>query len=289
MEYLLLCKHGAKVWTEEELPAGLIRERLPKHVGVMMDGNRRWAKYEEELISLLGPDGSFSKLNIVTELSCKWGIKVLTAFIFSTQNWIRPQHEVDFYMKAIELCFLSIKDVYVKSNVRVSVIGDLSKVPIPLQKVMTEIIEMTKNNTGLHLNIGLNYGGREDIIKACTSISRRVKNNLIEPEEIDAKMFDQELETKSIEFPHPDLIIRTSGEKRISNFLLWQLAYSELHFEDCLWPDFGEKEFIKALRSFQERRRRFGGDSEEGLGEELYKQAIASMNEYGKQLLSSSN
>ncbi|KAI3879703.1 hypothetical protein MKX03_014193 [Papaver bracteatum] len=252
-----------KVWTEEELPTGLVRERMPKHVGVVMDGNRRWAK-KHGWVSMLSPDGPSGKMLLLVELCCKWGIQVLTLFAFSTQNWVRPQHQVDIFMEAGEIFCVSVTRVLMRNNVRLSLIGDPLKLPISLQQLLTDTTDATKNNTGLHLIVALNYGGQEDIVRACTSISRKVKDNLIEPEDIDVKLLSQELDTKCTELPNPDLIIRTGGELRISNFLLWQLAYSELYFEDCLWPDFGEKEFVKALYSFQERRRRYGGDDEEG-------------------------
>ncbi|KAI3918026.1 hypothetical protein MKW92_053778 [Papaver armeniacum] len=252
-----------KVWTEEELPSGLIRERMPKHVGVVMDGNRRWAK-KHGWVSMLSPDGPSGKMLLLVELCCKWGIQVLTLFAFSTQNWVRPQHQVDIFMEAGEIFFVSLTKVLMRNNIRLSLIGDPLKLPISLQQLLTDTTNATKNNTGLHFIVALNYGGQEDIVRACTSISRKVKDNLIEPEDIDVNLLGQELDTKCTEFPNPDLIIRTGGELRISNFLLWQLAYSELYFEDCLWPDFGEKEFVKALCSFQERRRRYGGDDEEG-------------------------
>ncbi|KAI3874412.1 hypothetical protein MKW92_047467 [Papaver armeniacum] len=258
----------ARVWTEEELPLGLLRERIPKHVAVIMDGNRRWAN-KKGLEPVLGHNAASHCLKLLAELCCKWGIKVLSVFAFSTGNWVRPQVEVDFLMNTFEIVFLRDLEVFVRNEVRVSIIGDTTKLPIGLQDTITKTTEATKNYTKLHVIVAINYGGREDIIQACQSICRKVNNNLIEPEDIDENLFNQELETKCTEFPYPDLLIRTSGEHRISNFLMWQLAYTELYFEDCLWPDFGEKEFVKALQSFQGRQRRFGG---QGLDEDRFRE-----------------
>ncbi|KAI3970047.1 hypothetical protein MKX01_015585 [Papaver californicum] len=278
----------AKLWTEEELPAGLIRERIPKHVAVMMDGNRRWAK-QKGLEPMLGHHGSTHSLKLLAELCCKWGIKVLTVFAFSTGNWVRPQVEIDFLMKAFEIGCERDLEVFMRNKVRVSFIGNPLKLPIALQKVFAKTTEATKNYTRLHVIVGVNYGGREDIIQACQRMCRKAKDNLIEPEDVDEELLNQELETKCTEFPYPDLLIRTSGERRISNFLMWQLAYTELYFEECLWPDFGEKEFVKALKSFQERRRRYGGDDEDNLGAEVYIQSQPLIEEYGKHFIHSSN
>ncbi|KAI3959384.1 hypothetical protein MKW98_018974 [Papaver atlanticum] len=241
----------ARVWTEEELPVGLIRERISRHVAAIMDGNRRWAK-KKDLEPVLGNNASSHSLKLLAESCCKWGIKVLTVFAFSTGNWVQPQVEIDFLMNTFEM-FLRDLEVFIRNEVRVSIIGDTTKLPIGLQDAITKTSEATKNYTKLHVILAINYGGREDIIQACQSICRKVNDNLIEPKDIIENLIKQELETKCTEFPYPDLLIRTSGEHRLSNFLMWQLAYTELHFEECLWPDFGEKEFVKALRSFQGR------------------------------------
>ncbi|RZC52754.1 hypothetical protein C5167_021178 [Papaver somniferum] len=213
----------ARGWTEEELPVGLIRERIPRHVAV------------------------------------------LTVFAFSTGNWVRPQVEIDFLMNTFEIFLRDLK-VFIRNEVRVSIIGDTTKLPIGLQDAITKTSQATKNYAKLHVILAINYGGREDIIQACQSLCRKVNDNLIEPKDINENLIKQELETKCTEFPYPDLLIRTSGEHRLSNFLMWQLAYTELYFEECLWPDFGEKEFVKALLSFQGRQRRYGG---QGLDEEV--------------------
>lgn len=165
-------------------------------------------------------------------------------------------------MYAFETVLLRDMDVCMRNDVRVSIIGDTTKLPTGLQAAITKITEASKKNTRLHAILSINYGGREDILQAYQAISRKVKDNLINPEDIDGNIMNQELRTKITEFPYPDLLIITSGEHRISDFLMWQLAYSELHFENCMWPDFGEKEFVNALRSLQQRRRRYGGQDE---------------------------
>ncbi|KAI3897644.1 hypothetical protein MKW92_031320 [Papaver armeniacum] len=256
------------IWpAHEDLPAGLSRERIPKHVAFIMDGSRRWA-IKRGLEPTLGHNASSHSVKLLAQLCCNWGIKVMTVFAFSTGNWVRPQVEVDFLMDTFELVSLRDVEVFIRNEVRISIIGDTTKLPTGLQQALSKAIEVTKNYTKLHLIVGINYGGREDILQACQSISRKVKDNLIKPEDINENLFNQELDTKCTEFPYPDLLVRTSGEHRISNFLMWQLAYSEIYFEDCLWPDFGEKEFVKALRSFQDRRRRYGGQDEDNLGVE---------------------
>ncbi|KAI3942738.1 hypothetical protein MKW92_045595 [Papaver armeniacum] len=238
-----------------------------------MDGNRRWAK-KKDLEPVLANNASSHSLKLLAESCCKWGIKVLTVFAFSTGNWVRPQVEIDFLMKTFEIFLRDLK-VFIRNEVRVSIIGDTTKLPIGLQDAIAKTSEATKNYTKLHVILAINYGGREDIIQACQSICRKVNDNVIEPKDINENLIKQELETKCTEFPYPDLLIRTSGEHRLSNFLMWQLAYTELYFEECLWPDFGVKEFVKALRSFQGRHRRYGGQGldEDRFGEDSHNQS----------------
>ncbi|KAI3836875.1 hypothetical protein MKW98_005208 [Papaver atlanticum] len=249
----------AKAMSEGILPAGLRRELLPKHVALIADGNRRWAK-GKGMPSILGYGAGARSLLKFADLCCNWGIEVLTVFVFSTENWVRPRYEVDFLMEVIQKhIFEEGLENFMRKGILVSVIGDPSKLPTSLQKWMTKTAEATKNNSRLHFILAINYSGREDIVQACQSISRKVMGNLIKVQDIDETIFSQELKTNCTEFPCPDLLIRTSGEQRISNFLMWQLAYTEVYFDECLWPDFGEKEFVKALLSFQGRQRRYGG------------------------------
>ncbi|XP_026439653.1 dehydrodolichyl diphosphate synthase 2-like [Papaver somniferum] len=251
-------KGTGKSLDDSGLPSGLSRELVPKHVAIIMDGNRRWAK-NKGLPSMAGHTAGARSLMKLVPLCCKWGIKVLTVYAFSSENWVRPRMEVDFLMKLMERTLREEQENFMRHGVRVSVIGDSRKLPESVQKWVTKITEATKNNPRLHLILAINYGGRNDIVQACQSISHKVKDGLIKPEDVDETVICQELQTKCTEFPYPDLLIRTSGELRISNFLIWELAYTEFYFDESLWPDFGEKEFAKALHSFQRRQRRFGG------------------------------
>ncbi|KAI3851021.1 hypothetical protein MKX03_014446 [Papaver bracteatum] len=244
----------------DELPAGLIRERIPNHVAVIMDGNRRWAK-QKGLTTRDGHDAGLGRVLELIPLCCKYGVKVLTVFAFSTENWNRSQEEVAIIMLLFGKLFTENLETFMREGVRVSVIGDWEKLPRSLQRCITNVTRSTKNNRRFHLIMAINYGGRHDIIQACRNISHKVKDGVIKPKDINEALINQELRTNCTEFPYPDLLIRTSGEQRISNFLMWQLAYTELYFESSFWPDFGNKEFVKALLSFQGRNRRFGGEA----------------------------
>ncbi|XP_010262842.1 PREDICTED: dehydrodolichyl diphosphate synthase 2 [Nelumbo nucifera] len=240
------------------LPSGLRRESLPRHVAVVMDGNARWAKRRGLPLSS-GHEAGVRALRELMELCRKWGIRVLTVFAFSYENWIRPKVEVDFLMGLFERGIKEDLKNFVREEIQISVIGDSSKLPKSLQKLIAEAEEITRNNTRLHLIVAVSYSGHYDIVQACKNIAHKVQEGLITPDDITADVIEQELETRCTEFPHPDLLIRTSGELRVSNFLLWQLAYTELFFVQSLWPDFGETEFVDVLHSFQQRQRRYGG------------------------------
>ncbi|KAI3994398.1 hypothetical protein MKX01_012655 [Papaver californicum] len=217
--------------------------------------------------SILGYDAGARSLLKIVDLCCNWGFVVLTVFVFSTENWVLPRFEVDFLTEVIQkrifeeglenFMRVHTKSLCICKGIQVSVIGDPSKLPISLQRWITKTTETTKNNSRLHFILAINYSGGDDIVQACQSISRKVMDNLIKVEDIDETIFSQQLKTNCT--PYPDLLIRTSGEQWISNFLMWQLVYTELYFDECLWPDFGEKEFVKALLSFQGRQRRYGG------------------------------
>ncbi|XP_043724337.1 dehydrodolichyl diphosphate synthase 2-like [Telopea speciosissima] len=240
------------------LPDGLRPEFMPNHVAVIMDGNVRWAR-QKNLPPSFGHEAGVRALREVTELCCKWGISVLTVFAFSTENWIRPKVEVDFLMNLFERVIKEDLNNYMRENIRISVIGDSTKLPVSLQKLIIEAEEVTRNNSRFQLIIAVSYSGQYDIVQACRSIADKVNNGLIQPNDISEALIEQELETNCTDFPHPDLLIRTSGEQRVSNFLLWQLAYTELVFVQPLWPDFGKAEFVDAVSSYQQRRRRYGG------------------------------
>ncbi|XP_074303062.1 dehydrodolichyl diphosphate synthase 2-like [Silene latifolia] len=243
---------------EEELPEGLQRDAMPRHVAVIMDGNVRWAR-QRGLPGGAGHEAGVRSLRKLVELCCRWGIKVLTVFAFSYDNWVRPKVEVEFLMSLFEKGIKSEIENFKREGIRISIIGDSSKLPTSLQKLISEAEETTKNNTRLQLIVAVSYSGKYDIIQACRNIAQKAKDGLVKVEEIDEELIEQELETNCTEYPYPDLLIRTSGELRVSNFLLWQLAYTELFFVRALWPDFGQDEFVEALSSFQQRSRRYGG------------------------------
>ncbi|XP_049408967.1 cis-prenyltransferase 7, chloroplastic-like [Solanum stenotomum] len=242
------------------LPEGLKLELMPKHVAVIMDGHRRWAR-QKGLSVEQGHRAGGEKMQVLTRLCNQWGIKVLTLFAFSTENWTRPKEEVDFLM---ELCLDLASsqenlDECTRENIRFSFIGDKSILSKSLREALILREETTKSNSGLHVMVALNYSGRQDILQATKSIASKVNNGHLTVKDIDNNIFEQELETHRAEFPEPDLLIRTSGEQRISNFMLWQLAYTELYFAKKLFPDMEEEDFIDALKSFQPRERRYGG------------------------------
>ncbi|KAL4587257.1 hypothetical protein LXL04_000125 [Taraxacum kok-saghyz] len=240
-------------------PAGLHRELMPKHVAVIMDGNRRWAR-SRGLMPQAGYLAGAGALKVVVDLCRNWGIHVLTVFAFSSDNWLRPRVEVDFLMGLLESTLKDEVASMSREEIRLSVIGDVSKLPKSLRNFITHCENTTKDNSGLNLAIAINYSGKYDIVQACQSIAQKVKDGVVEPEEINEFMIDDELGGMNLmRFPDPDLLIRTSGEVRVSNFFLWQLAYTELYFTEILWPDFGEDELLRALHAFQQRGRRYGG------------------------------
>ncbi|XP_058761476.1 dehydrodolichyl diphosphate synthase 2-like [Vicia villosa] len=242
----------------EPLPGELKAELMPKHVAVIMDGNGRWAKMKGLPVSA-GHVAGMDSFKRMLELCSCWGIKVLTIFAFSSDNWNRPKVEVDFLFDLLERLIHSQIENWKRKGIKVSVIGDTSKLPNSLQRIITSAEENTKKNSKFQLIMAVNYGGKLDVVQACKRVVKKVKDELILLEDIDENILEKELETNCTEFPYPDLLIRTSGELRVSNFLLWQLAYTEFFFHKKLWPDFGKDEFIEALISFQHRRKRHGG------------------------------
>ncbi|KAL8140964.1 hypothetical protein V2J09_006985 [Rumex salicifolius] len=242
---------------EAALPAGLRRELMPRHVAVIMDGNSRWARRRGLPTSAGHESGARSMWKLV-DMCRRWGVKVLTVFAFSSENWKRSKMEVDFLMSLFGIEIRGKMEKMMREEIRMSVIGEKSRLPAFLRKIIAQAEEATKENTKLHLIVAINYSGRYDIVQACKSIALKAKDGVVELKGIDDALIEKELQTKCTEFPNPDLLIRTSGELRLSNFLLWQLAYAELFFADSYWPDFGEVDFIMALRSFQKRDRRFG-------------------------------
>ncbi|SFK27576.1 undecaprenyl diphosphate synthase [Halobacillus dabanensis] len=237
-------------------PSDLADSHLPQHVAIIMDGNGRWAK-DRGMPRIAGHKEGMSVVKRMVRYASNIGIKVLTLYAFSTENWKRPKNEVDFLMK-LPVDFLNTYlPELIERNVQVRTIGDFDVLPAHTQKAVKEAIEKTEDNDGLILNFALNYGSRYEMVHAVKQIASKVKEGEIETSEIDEELFSSQLYT--CELIEPDLLIRTSGEQRLSNFLLWQLAYAEFWFTEVYWPDFDESHFEKALYDFQNRKRRFGG------------------------------
>jgi undecaprenyl diphosphate synthase len=227
-------------------------EKLPQHIAIIMDGNGRWAR-QRHLPRIMGHrKGSESVREVVRECR-QLGIKVLTLYAFSTENWLRPKTEIRSLMALLKKFIRSEMLELHQNNIRVNMIGDLSKLPGDVMPSVREIMAVTGNNTGMTLNVALSYSGRDDILRA---VRRLFADRDTQASDITEELFSNYLDTAGQ--PDPDLLIRTSGELRVSNFLLWQIAYSELYITDVLWPDFGKKDLAKALRNYQTRRRRFG-------------------------------
>ncbi|ABY92942.1 isoprenyl transferase [Thermoanaerobacter sp. CM-CNRG TB177] len=232
------------------------KNKLPIHIGIIMDGNGRWAQ-KRGMMRFYGHKAGVNAVREVVKASRELGIKYLTLYAFSTENWKRPKEEVNFLMDLL-VEFLSKEiDELNKNNVLINFIGDISVLPQKCKIEIERAQNVTKNNSGLVLNIALNYGGRDEIVKAVKKICTKILNKELSIEEITEQTISENLYTKNQ--PDPDLIIRTSGEKRLSNFLLWQSAYSELWFTEVLWPDFGKEHLIEAILYYQTRQRRFGG------------------------------
>ena len=232
----------------------------PKHVVVVMDGNGRWAK-KRLMPRTAGHHAGVKSTRKVVEASVKEGIKALTIFAFSSENWKRPEQEVSSIMELFVSTLQSEVESLHKQNVRVRFIGECSAFSEKLQQKIQAATQLTKDNTGLQLNIAVNYGGRWDVAEACKNIAAKVQAGDINIADINAEMINEHICLS--ELPEPDLFIRTGGEQRISNFLIWQLAYTELYFTDTLWPDFGPQQFQEALNWFEGRQRRFGKTGEQ--------------------------
>jgi undecaprenyl diphosphate synthase len=238
-----------------ELPADLARDRLPRHVAVIMDGNGRWAK-RQGLPRIMGHRRGVDTLKDMLRCCKDWGISALTAYAFSTENWGRPLEEVDFLMTLFERVLRQELREMMAEDVQIHFVGNLDALPKSLREEIRRSMEETRNNTGIRFTVATNYGGRQEIIQACREIATKVQQGHLQPEEIDEALFERHLYTAG--HVDPDLLIRTSGEMRISNFLLWQVAYAELYVTNTLWPDFDRTEFHRALSEYQQRDRRFG-------------------------------
>ncbi|GBF79956.1 isoprenyl transferase [Aphanothece sacrum] len=237
------------------LPTDLDHARLPKHIAVIMDGNGRWAK-RRGLPRIMGHQRGVDTLKDLLRCCRDWGIPALTAYAFSTENWGRPLEEVEFLMTLFERVLRRELREMMEENVRIRFVGNLEALPPSLQDEISRSMQDTQTNTGIQFTVATNYGGRQEIIQCCQAIATQVKQGLINIEDIDESVFEGYLYTTGI--PHPDLLIRTSGEMRLSNFLLWQLAYAEIYVTQTLWPDFNREEFHQALLAYQQRERRFG-------------------------------
>ena len=229
---------------------------IPHHVAIIMDGNGRWAK-QRGLPKIAGHREGAKSVRLVIEAASELGIKVLTLYTFSTENWSRPKTEVDALFRLLAKYLEKEADSLQKNNIRFMAIGDLDGLPASVRDKVNEVARATRHNEKLILNLALNYGGRSEITNAARSLARDVASGAIKESDIDEKLFSDYLYTRSL--PDPDLLIRTSGEMRISNFLLWQISYSEVYVTEKLWPDFRSADLKKAVRVYQGRERRFGG------------------------------
>ena len=241
--------------TLEEKISEVVKTTNLQHIAIIMDGNRRWAK-EKNLPSAFGHKKGVDALKTTLRACNDFGIKYLTVYAFSTENWNRKQEEVDFLMDLFAKTLKNELSEMHKENVVINFIGDLDKLNPKLQEILHNAVEVTKNNTGVRFQIAFNYGSRLEILQAVQNIAKQVQNGAIKPENITEQMISANLYTKNI--PDPDLLIRTSGEKRISNYLLWQIAYSEIYVTDQYWPDFDRTSLARAVEEYHNRNRRFG-------------------------------
>ena len=236
------------------------QDRIPRHIAIIMDGNGRWAK-KQGLARMFGHKQGVETVHRITEAAAELGIGYLTLYAFSTENWNRPKEEVDALMALLVDTIVKETPTLMKNNIVLQTIGDISRLPEATRKKFLECIEQTSKNTGLTLIIALSYSARWELIQAAKHIALAVQQGQLRIEEINEEVLSNHLTTADI--PDPDLLIRTSGELRISNFLLWQLAYSEMYFTSCLWPEFTNEEFYRAIVDYQSRERRFGKTSEQ--------------------------
>ena len=233
---------------------------IPAHLAIIMDGNGRWAKNLGKQ-RVFGHREGIRRVQEIVEASQREGIKYLTLYTFSTENWNRPQEEVSVLMRLLVRSLKKELDKMLENGVKLNTIGNNDRLPKEVKDMLSECIEKTKNNDQLILTLALNYGGKEEMIQMVQQISLKVKNNIISPENVDETIINKHLYTQNL--PEVDLLIRTGGEHRISNFLLWQIAYAELYFTPVYWPDFDTDELKEAIANYQNRERRFGKTSEQ--------------------------
>ncbi|MEM7579606.1 MAG: isoprenyl transferase [Mastigocoleus sp.] len=240
---------------QQYLPSDLKKELLPKHIAVIMDGNGRWAK-SRGLPRFMGHKQGVDALKDLLRCCKDWGIEALTAYAFSTENWGRPDEEVHFLMTLFKKVLRRELREMVAEDVQIRFVGNLGVLPPSLQTEITRSMVQTQTNKAIKFTVATNYGGRQEIVQACRKIAELVQQNILQPHEIDETIFENHLYTAGNR--DPDLLIRTSGEMRLSNFLLWQMAYSEIYVTKTLWPDFNRQELHLALSAYQQRERRFG-------------------------------
>jgi len=236
------------------------KDNIPKHVAVIMDGNGRWAK-KNGLLRTIGHKNGVKSVREIVEASVELGISVLTLFAFSTENWNRPKAEINALMELLVSALNKELSTFQKNNIQLQTIGETNALPKGCRNKLTEIIKETSGNTGLKLVLALSYSSKLEIINSIKNIAQKIADKTINPEDINETSFSNELYTS--DYPDPDLLIRTSGEYRISNFLLWQIAYAELYFSPKLWPDFTKADFFEAIAEYQNRERRFGKTTEQ--------------------------
>ena len=237
-----------------------LNENIPGHVAIIMDGNGRWAK-KQGLFRAAGHKSGTKSVREVVESCAEIGVQYLTLYAFSTENWNRPKLEVQTLMRLLVSSLKAEIALLLKNNIKLTTIGDTEALPLKARTELLEVIEKTKDNTHLTLTLALSYGGREELIKSIQNISIKVKKGVLSPHLINEAVIKEHLYSR--ELPDVDLLIRTSGEERISNFMLWQIAYAELYFTDILWPDFRKEDLYQAVLNYQKRERRFGKTSEQ--------------------------
>ena len=233
---------------------------IPSHVAIIMDGNGRWAKTKGKN-RLFGHRNGAKAVQKTVKEAARLGIKNLTLYAFSTENWKRPKTEINTLMSLLFSALKKELSQMIENNIRLNAIGNLNKLPEAVRIELNETIALTQNNSGMVLTLALNYGGKEELTQAFKEIAFKVKDNIISPKNVDETIINRHLYTRNL--PDVDLLIRTSGEQRISNFLLWKIAYAELYFSEVLWPEFNESDFHLAIHNYQKRERRFGKTSEQ--------------------------
>jgi len=239
---------------------GLDKSRLPEHVAIIMDGNGRWAKLRGKS-RIEGHRRGKTSVRVIVEMSRKIGIRYLSLYAFSTENWFRPHDEVDALMGLLEHYLAVEQAKMMRYGIRLTAVGDRSRLPSNVRSILEKVIELTRDNQRMTVILALSYSGRDEIVRLIQQIAREARAQDLDPDQIDEESVAARLDTNGV--PDPDLLIRTSGEMRISNFYLWQIAYSELYVTPTLWPDFREREYLQALLDYQRRRRRFGRTDEQ--------------------------